>query len=117
MTRNEFEQRGVLALMASGKYQTSDGVLDVYNITDEVSMMADYMEEKAGIEFDDDDFETTESLKTLIGQLIDNISKLVNDDEGNSVISAIHEVVEELKTTNERLDDLRTGSCVEIKNP
>ena len=103
MTRNEFEQRGVLALMASGKYQKSDGVLDVYNIADEVSMMADYMEEKAEIEFDDDDFETKESLKTLIGQLSDNISKLVNDDEGNSIISAIHELVEELKEVNEHI--------------
>ena len=103
MTRNEFEQRGVLALMASGKYQKSDGVLDVYNIADEVSMMADYMEEKAGIEFDDDDFETKESLKTLIGQLSDNISKLVNDDEGNSIISAIQELVEGLENLNETI--------------
>ena len=103
MTRNEFEQRGVLALMASGKYQENDGVLDVYNIADEVSMMADYMEEKAGIEFDDDDFETKESLKTLIGQLSDNISKLVNDDEGNSIISAIQELVEGLENLNETI--------------
>jgi len=103
MTRNEFEQRGVLALMASGKYQKSDGVLDVYNITDEVSMMADYMEEKAGIVFDNDDFETEESLKTFIGQLSDNISRLVNDDEGNSIISAIHELVEGLENLNETI--------------
>lgn len=103
MTRNEFEQRGVLALMASGKYQESDGVLDVYNIADEVSMMADYMEEKAGIEFDADDFETKESLKTLIGQLSDNISKLVNDDEGDSILSAIQELVEGLENLNETI--------------
>lgn len=104
MTRNEFEQRGVLALMASGKYLSKkDGVLDVYNIADEVSMMADYMEGKAGIEFDDDDFETKESLKTLIGQLSDNISKLVNDDEGNSIISAIQELVEGLENLNETI--------------
>lgn len=104
MTRNEFEQRGVLALMASGKYlRESDGVLDVYNITDEVSMMADYMEEKAGIEFDNDDLETDESLKTLIGQINENIEKLVNDDEGNSIISSIQELVEELKEVNEHL--------------
>lgn len=103
MTRNEFEQRGVLALMASGKYQKSDGVLDVYNITDEVSMMADYMEEKAGIEFDNDDFETDESLKTLIGQINENLEKLVNDDEGNSIISSIHELVEGLENLNETI--------------
>lgn len=102
MTRNEFEQRGVLALMAS-EYQTSDGVLNVYNITNEVSRMADYMEEKAGIVFDNDDFETDESLKSLIGQINENIEKLVNDDEGNSIISAIHELVEELKEVNEHL--------------
>lgn len=104
MTRNEFEQRGVLALMASGKYlRERDGVLDVYNIADEVSMMADYMEEKAGIEFDDDDFNTPESLKTIIGQINENLEKLVNDDEGNSIISSIHELVKELKKMNEYL--------------
>lgn len=102
MTRNEFEQRGVLALMAS-EYQRCDGALDVNNIADEVSIMADYMEEKAGIEFDDDDFETKESLKTLIGLISDHLEKLVNDDEGNSIISAIHELVEELKEVNEHL--------------
>lgn len=104
MTRNEFEQRGVLALMASGKYlMRDDGVLNVYNITNEVSRMADYMEEKAGIEFDNDDFEPDESLKTLIDKINVNLEKLVNDDEGNSIISAIHELVEELKEVNEHL--------------
>lgn len=102
MTRNEFEQRGVLALMAS-EYQRCDGALDVNNIADEVSIMADYMEEKAGIEFDDDDFETKESLKTLIGLISDHLEKLVNDDEGNSIISSIQELVEELKEVNEHL--------------
>lgn len=104
MTRNEFEQRGVLALMASGKYLREwNCLLDVRNITDQVSKMADYMEEEVGIEFDNDDFNTPESLKTLIGQINENIEKLVNDDEGNSIISAIHELVEELKEVNEHL--------------
>ena len=104
MTRNEFEQRGVLALMASGKYLREwNGLLDVRNITDQVSKMADYMEEEVGIEFDNDDFNTPESLKTLIGQINENIEKFVNDDEGNSIISAIHELVEELKEVNEHL--------------
>ncbi len=104
MTRNEFEQRGVLALMASGKYLREwNCLLDVRNITDQVSKMADYMEEEVGIEFDNDDFNTPESLKTIIGQINENIEKLVNDDEGNSIISAIHELVEELKEVNEHL--------------
>ena len=104
MTRNEFEQRGVLALMASGKcLREWNGLLDVRNITDQVSKMADYMEEEVGIEFDNDDFNTPESLKTLIGLINENIEKLVNDDEGNSIISAIHELVEELKEVNEHL--------------
>ncbi len=101
MTRNEFEQRGVLALMASGKYiREWNGLLEMRNITDQVFKMADYMEEEA-IEFDDDDFNTPESLKTLIGQINENIEKLVNDDEGNSIISSIHELVKELKKMNE----------------
>ena len=104
MTRNEFEQRGVLALMASGKYLREwNGLLDVRNITDQVSKMADYMEEEVGIEFDNDDFNTPESLKTLIGQINENIEKLVNDDEGSSIISSIHELVKELKKMNEYL--------------
>lgn len=104
MTRNEFEQRGVLALMASGKYLREwNCLLDVRNITDQVSKMADYMEEEVGIEFDNDDFNTPESLKTLIGLISDHLEKLVNDDEGNSIISAIHELVEELKEVNEHL--------------
>lgn len=104
MTRNEFEQRGVLALMASGKYLREwNGLLEVCNITDQVLKMADYMEEEAGIEFDNDDFNTPESLKTIIGQINENLEKIVNDDEGNSIISSIHELVEGLEKLNETI--------------
>ena len=61
------------------------------------------MEEEVGIEFDNDDFNTPESLKTIIGQINENLEKLVNDDEGNSIISSIHELVKELKKMNEYL--------------
>ncbi len=114
MTKKEFIHQAAIAACGNSNFATRDE-LDYYHIGKSVVMLAETI--GAAYPFDVADFETKESIKTFVGQISDHLGQLVNDDEGNSVISAIHEVVKELKTTNERLDDLRTGSCVEIKNP
>jgi len=94
MTKKEFIQRATSNMIGSEYYR---GYID--GIIKDAEKMADQLIER-GYLFDDDDFETKESLKTFIGQISDHLGKLVNDDEGNSIISAIQNLRPELKKVN-----------------
>ena len=100
MTKKEFIHQAAIAACGNSNFATSDE-LDYYPIGKSVVKLAEMIE--AAYPFDDADFETKESLKTVIGQISDHLGKLVNDDEGNSIISAVHELVEQLKDINEHL--------------
>ena len=100
MTKKEFIHQAAIAACGNSNFATRDE-LDYYHIGKSVVMLAETI--GAAYPFDDSDFETKESIKTFVGQISDHLGQLVNDDEGNSIISAIQELVEGLENLNETI--------------
>ena len=100
MTKKEFIHQAAIAACGNSNFVTGYD-FDYCHIGKSVLMLAETI--GAAYPFDDADFETKESIKTLIGQISYHLGQLVNDDEGNSIISAIQELVEGLKNLNETI--------------
>ena len=92
MTKNDFIQRATCNMMGSNHYR---GYVD--GAIRDAEKMADKLVER-GYLFDD--YKDGKSTNTILKEISDHLEKLVNDDEGNSIISAIQDLRPELKKVN-----------------